>query len=168
MKTFAALDEFNMYFKGTSRPRKADFHLAKSQFNVDSFKLTDADRILLMVPSFDTDMKEIPFVKPLPITPNPKQNGTRIDFGITAIPGYGTEFKCFGEFRPDGRYKKSSTAPIVFDQKKGISHKQFIEWLTDISEFQVFYIFIYFLFIFYLFILFIYYILFLINFYIKN
>jgi hypothetical protein len=137
IKNFAFLDEFNMYIHGYSKKRMIDYHLDGKQFTDESFTLTAADKALLNIPSFG-DIDRAPFATPLQITPKAKESGTRIDFGVTVVPNYGTDLKIFGTFRPDRRYRNSSTAPEVYDRKKGISHKEFIEWLGDIQDFEVF------------------------------
>jgi hypothetical protein len=148
-KQFFCLDEFNMYTYGYSRLRKKDLHLKKAEFNVDSFKLTAEDKQMPLMPPLD-HIDEIPFTEAKPIRPNSKEKGQRVDFGITVYPGFGVGYKCFGILRPDKRFKDKRKAPLVFEQKKGISNKEFRKWLRQIHKFQVcyFFIFLYFLLLF--------------------
>jgi hypothetical protein len=121
---------------GYSRLRKKDLHLKKVDFNIDSFKITAEDRFNSNLPPL-SDIDEIPFCEAKPIAANSKEKGTRVDFGIVVYPGWGVEYKCFGVLRPDKRYKDKSKAPLVFEQKKGISNREFRQWLREIHDFQV-------------------------------
>jgi hypothetical protein len=137
---YACLDEFNMYVNGCSFPRKVDYHLHKDKFSVESFTITEGDSNLPMGPYLG-DIKEMPFTEATYITPKDKEAGQRIDFGIAVYPNHTVILKVFGKWRGDRRFKRKH-APLVFDQAKGISHDAFIEWLGEISEYEVCYFYI--------------------------
>jgi hypothetical protein len=132
--------------KGYSRARKIDVHLHKDYFNNDTFKVTEEDRNLPLRPWLGNE-EIIPFTRVVPLTPNGKTKGKRIDFGIAVYSTGGVKLKVFGDWTPDGRFKHKRRAPLVFKQAKGISHQQFIKWIGEIAKYQVCYFYIYIIFI---------------------
>jgi hypothetical protein len=137
---YGCLDEFNMFVDGCSFPRKVDYHLHKDKFNVETFTITENDSNLTMGPYLG-EMKEMPFTNATYTTPKDKDRGQRIDFGIAVYPKHTVILKVFGEWRGDKRFTRKP-APLVFEQAKGISHDAFIEWLSEISEYEVCYFYI--------------------------
>lgn len=130
--SFAALDEFNMYTKGFSKPRKKDLLLKKSKFTKESFNISSVDLTSQWAPPLP-DSGTLPFAEPMAITQFDKTYGKRIDFGIAIFPGKFVKLRCFGHMR-DHKLRKGV---LVYDQPKSITNVHIIQWLQYIGNTQV-------------------------------